>query len=250
MNKHHMAHRVKIPAYVYSPGEYRCYFTINTDASTEEDIARLEVASVAENGDQVVLSQRELKGEKGDKLYKKVYLDFSIAEKAKLEFRVFYYGKGEVRVEQVAVYKAGNDRPLDVLEAAKMVGDTGQLVYEKDASSGRVIEAIAGESKNGELVYGPNRIYSKGQYRARFYLRTKNAGNLNKTDVAAALSVTSEPDVNILSHRNVTVGELNENSFTGVEVEFVLMRDEELSFHVKFTGKVSLQLDGIEIERR
>lgn len=248
--KHKPGFLVYGPYDVYSAGEYHCYFTISTDASTEEHIARLEVASVAENGDQVVLSQRELKGEKGDKLYKKLYLDFSLAKKAKLEFRVFYYGKGGVRVEQVAVYKAGNDMPLEFLEAEKMVGNTGQLVYEKDASSGRVIEAIAGKSKNGELVYGPNRIYSKGQYRARFYLRTKNAGNSNKTDVAAVLSVTNEPDATALSQRNVTARELNENSFTGVDVEFALMRDEELSFHVEFTGKASLQLDGIEIERR
>jgi hypothetical protein len=238
------------PYDVYSSGEYRCYFTINTDASTEEDIARIEVASVTENGDQVVLVQTGLKGEKGNTLYKKVFLEFSLAEKAKLEFRVFYYGKGDVRVEEVAVYKANNDAPLYSLEAVKMVGDTGQLMLEKEASAGKVIEAIVGKSKKGDLVYGPNRIYSKGHYRARFYLRTKKTINFNKTDVAAVLSVTDEQNAIIFSQRNVPVMELNETIFTGVEVEFELTRDEELSFHVEFTGKASLQLDRIEIVRR
>lgn len=238
------------PYDVYSPGEYRCYFTMNTDANTEEDIARVEVASITGNGDQIVLAQRGLKGEKDNKLYRKVYLDFSIAEKAKLEFRVFYYGKGTVRVEQLAVYPKDNDMPINLLEAEMMVGDTGQLVSVKEASSGKVVEALAGKSKPGEMVYGPNRTYGKGKYSAHFYLRTKNAKNVNKTDIAAVISVTDEQKAIIFSQRNVSVSELSENSFTGVEVEFELTRDEELSFHEEFTGKASLQLDRIEVVRQ
>lgn len=237
------------PYDLYSPGKYRCYFTIHTAANSKEDIARIEVASVVENGDQVVLAQAGVEGEQGDKLYRKMYLDFSIAEKAKMEFRVYYYGKGNVRLEQISIYQADHDVPLNYLEAAKMVGDTGQLMREKDASTGKVIEAIVGESKPGKMVYGPNRTYGKGQYRARFYLRTQSMATINKADVAAALSVTDEHDSIIFSQQDITVSELNDNAFTGVDVEFVLTRDEELSFQVEFTGKASLQLDGIEIIR-
>jgi len=237
------------PYDLYSPGKYRCYFMIHTDGESEEDIARIEVASVVENGDQVVLAQAEVKGEQGDSLYRKMYLDFSIAEKAKMEFRVYYYGKGSVRLEQIAIYPADNDVPLNFLEAAKMVGDTGQLMLEKEASTGKVVEAIVGESKQGKMVYGPNRTYGKGQYKARFYLRTKGADHLNKADIAAALSVTDEHDLIIFAQQNITVSELNDNAFTGVDIEFVLTRDEELSFQVEFTGKASLQLDGIEVIR-
>ncbi|MBU0944971.1 MAG: hypothetical protein KKE53_11025 [Proteobacteria bacterium] len=239
------------PYDVYSPGEYRCYFTINTEADTEADtegnIARIEVARVTESDAQVVLAQREVKGLVRNKRYRKLYLDFSLAQKEKLEFRVFYYGKGQVRIKNIAVYKAGSETPLSFLEAEKMVGATGQLVFVKDASGGKVIEAIAKKSPKGDLVYGPNRIYNKGRYTSRFYLRMKDATHLNPSDVVAIVSVTDGQNLRRLGKRNVTVGELNENSFTGIETDFALKYDEELSFHVRFTDKVSLQLDGIEI---
>lgn len=238
------------PYAVYSPGKYRCYFTVDTDANTDEKIARIEVSSATGSKEQLVLAQTELRRDKENKLYRKVYLDFSIAESTKLEFRVFYYGKGNLRVEQISVYQAGKDTPLNFLEAAMMVGDTGQLVLEKDAVGGKVIEAIVGKSKNGDIVYGPNRIYSKGKYRARYYLRTKDAQRINKTDVAAVLSVTDGQNSTIFSRRNVSAMQLSEDSFTGIDVEFEITRDEEISFHMEFTGKASLQLDRIEVTER
>ncbi len=247
--KHKPGFLIYGPYDLYSPGNYRCYFTIQTEGKSDEDIARLEVASVIDNGDQVVLAQAGVKSGQGDKLYRKMYLDFTIAEKAKMEFRVYYYGKGHVRLEQIAVYPADHDVPLNFLDAAKMVGDTGQLMQEKDTSTGKVVAAIVGGSKPGKMVYGPNRTYGKGQYSARFYLRTQGVEQVNKAEIAAALSVTDEHDLIIFSQQDIAVSELNDNSFTGVDVEFVLTRDEELSFQVEFTGKASLQLDGIEIIR-
>ena len=238
------------PYDTYPPGDYRCYFNIKTDASSDENVARIEVANVTESGSQMVLAQTELKREKENKSYRKVFLDFSIVDKAQLEFRVFYYGKGNVGVEQIVVYKKNQDVPLNFLEAVKMVGDTGQVVLEEDASSGKVIEAIAGKSKKGDLVYGPNRVYSKGQYRARFYLRTKSVRNPKKTDLAAVIFVTDEKNSAISFQRNIVCMELSEKSFTGFDVDFELTHDEELSFHVEFTGNESLQLDRIEIVRR
>ncbi len=248
--KHKPGFLVYGPYDTYSPGDYRCYFNVKTDANSDESVARIEVASVTEKGNQIVLTQTELTKEKEKKSYKKEFLDFSIAEKAQLEFRVFYHGKGNVWVEQIVVYKKDQDIPLNVLEAVKMVGDTGQVVFEKEASAGKVIEAIAGKSKNGDLVYGPYKIYNKGQYRAVFYLRTKKERSPKEAEVAAVLSVTNERNSAISLQRNVTVAELRKKSFTGIDVDFELIRDEELSFHVKFTGIESLQLDRIEIVRR
>lgn len=235
------------PYDLYSPGDYRCYFTMYMDADMEDNVARIEVSSLTDNDEQVILAQRELKGNDWNRIYKKVYLDFSIAENTKLEFRVFYYGKGLVRVEKIAVNKIGHDTPLKFLKAEKMVGDTGQLVHEKSASTGKVVEAIVGRSQKKDMVYGPNRLYKKGRYKARVYLRMKDSTDRNESDIVAVVSVTDGQNLTVFSKRDVRAKELSEEGFTGIDTDFELNRDEELSFHVRFTGKVNLQLDGIEI---
>lgn len=239
------------PYDIYSPGDYRCYFTMYTDAETKGSVARLEVTSVTEKGEPVLLARKELQGEGGSRKYKNHYLDFSIAENTKLEFRVFYYGKGQVRVEKIVVNKIGHDGPLYLLEAETMVGDTGQLVFVNGASGGKAVEAVAGKSIKGDMIYGPNRIYPKGKYTARFYLRKSGAkrGKNTPKGVAAELLVTDGRNLSTYVQRMVTAQELNQKEFFGMDVDFELARDDELSFHVRFDGKVDLQLDKIEIIR-
>lgn len=238
------------PYDVYPPDDYRCYFTMKINANSFDDVARIEVVRVAEDGETTVLAQAQLKGFAIKNLHRLEYLDFSLAEKEKLEFRVFYFGKGQVRVEKISVNKKGSEMPLYFLEAEKMVGDIGQLVFVKNASGGKAVEAQVGKSRKGDLVYGPNKIYAKGQYKARFYLRMTTAKNIKPKDIVALLSITDGQDLSLFSTRNVVSGELSENSFTGVDAEFELRRDEELSFHVRSTDKVNLQLDAIEILRQ
>ena len=235
------------PYDIYSPGEYRCYYSVYLDADTEDNVARLEVSSLTVNDEQVVLAQKDLKGNGENRVYRKEYIDFSITKNTKLEFRVFYYGKGQVRVEKVTVNQVDSDLPLNFLKAEMMVGDTGQLEVEKGAITGKVIEAVHGKSQKGDMVYGPNRIYSKGRYTARFLLRMKDIEKLADSDVVALLSVTDGQNLTVSSERKVKALSLNDTAFVGVELEFELKHDEDLSFHVHFTDKVSLQLDGIEI---
>ncbi len=238
------------PYDIYSPGDYRCYFTIYTDPDTTGTVARLEVSKVTENGETVVLARRELQGKAGTGTYRKLYLDFSITENTKLEFRVFYYGKGRIRVEKIVVNKIGHDVPLYALEAETMVGDTGQLVFVDGASNGKVVEAVVGKSKKGDMVYGPNRIYPKGKYTARFFLRKSRAKKKNAKGNAAELLVTDGRNITTYGKRMLTAQELNKKSFSGLDVDFELARADELSFHVRFMGTVGLQLDNIEIIRR
>jgi hypothetical protein len=131
-----------------------------------------------------------------------------------------------------------------------MVGDIGLLAIQEEASGGKVIEVSAGKKKQGDLVYGPNRIFSKGLYTARVFLRTKNAGNCKGKGVAAVITITEGQNVVNYGQKKVDVCQLNENAFEAVEVDFELSHDEDLSFHVRSTGKVGLQLDKIEVIRR
>jgi hypothetical protein len=237
------------PYDIYPPGDYRCYFSISVNGAANGNLARIEVIKVI-NADDVPLVQAELQGQSGKSSYKKQYLDFSIVEDTKLEFRVFFYGKGQVRVEKIVVHEMNNDFPLFSLEAETMVGDTGELVLADGASNGKVIEARAGKSRKGDMVYGPNRIYGKGEYLAHFYLRLNQLETQKKSDIVAIISVTDGQGLHTYYSRPVTVGELNEQNFTGIKGDFNVSHDDELSFHVKFTGKASLQLDRIEVNSR
>jgi hypothetical protein len=238
------------PYDVYSPGEYRSYFSISIDGQPDAVVAKIEVVSVEENGGVSVLAQQELKGKNEEGIYKKEFIDFSIMKDTKLEFRVFFYGKGQVRVEKIAVNKIGHDTQLSFLKAEMMVGDTGQVVLAEDAITGKVIEAISGKSKKGDMVYGPNRIYSKGPYTARFLLRMKDSQKVQDDATVAIVSVTDGQNLRVFSRHTIKARELSSMEFTGIETEYELMRDEDLSFHVRFTGEVSVQFDGIQIQKQ
>jgi hypothetical protein len=257
------------PGYlVYGPythhaaGDYRCYFTMRAEALKEsEDIgkdggsitrpklARIEVSRFKKNGEQLILAQKELRADQMTGAYQREYLDFSLAEYSKLEFRVFYYGQGEVRVEQVAVYERNHDIPLNLLEAEKMVGSTGRPVYDRQAHNKKAVEAVAGKSKEGELVYGPNRVYPAGRYSTKYYLRLQDGDSADPSATAAVLSVTDEHNERVYGRRKVGVAELSEEKYQAVGLDFETFKNQELSFTVQFTGTAGVLLDKIEIER-
>jgi hypothetical protein len=237
------------PYDVYPPGEYSCVFSVFARSEDRETVARAEVTTVSDDGDVIVLAQQEIKGNKEESKYRKIPFDFTLSENTSLEFRVFYHGIGLARVEKITMYMAGKDKPLNFLEAEKMVGDIGLVAFAKDASGGKVIEAVAQsrKKKQGEMVYGPNRVYAQGKYTASFLLRSKGVSDCKKKRVAASLIVSDEKNQIVYADRDVDACDLDNLEFTPVPVEFELHRSESLSFRVIFTGEVTLQLDAIEV---
>ncbi len=247
------------PYIVYPPGKYRCYFTYRTEkdsgessgtdtADSTQSIARIEVMSFLDDRKQIALAQSELQGGQNTTSFRSKYLDFSLQKNSMLEFRVFYHGHGSIQVEQITVYKQGDYLPLNLIEAERMAGDTGEVVYEKDASGGKAVESLAGVSHRGDMVYGPNRMYPKGRYQATYYIRRKNINNVESSKVAAVISVTNGENGKTFARRDVSVGELTD-VFTGKSIEFDLEHSEDLSFHLAFTDSVTLELDRIEIKK-
>lgn len=235
------------PYDIYSQGDYRCYFSIRLKGSSEETLARLEVARVAADGDVTVLEKRDLQAAENSSSYRKEFVDFSIEENTKLEFRVFYYGIGEVSVEKVVVNKRGSDTPLNMILAEKMVGNTGLVQLEDDAISGKVVEAAIGSSEKGDMVYGPNRLYAKGRYMSRFLVRMQNMNTMEVNSVIAELAITDGQDNEVFAKREIQASDLINGRFVELELDFSLPRDEFLSFHLNYNGKATLQLDGIEV---
>jgi len=236
------------PYDTYSPGDYRCYFSINIQGDSGTKVARIEVARLAENKmDVLILAQQDLRASNENGVYTIEHLDFSIEKNTLLEFRVFYYGTGEVRVEKIAVNSTASREGLHFIDAEKMVGDIGQLESVEEAITGKVIEADEEKNEEGDMVYGPNRIYAKGVYRARFLLRLKNGQKLEGDTVVAVISLTDGQNTKTLSRHEVRAAELNKKSFSGIGMDFELERDEFISFHVLSREKAHLQLDGIEV---
>ncbi|GAB4332623.1 MAG: hypothetical protein Kow0089_00610 [Desulfobulbaceae bacterium] len=235
------------PYDVYSPGSYRCGFTLAVTGPGEEPVVRLEVARVEPDGTVQVLASRELAGTLEQGAYAKEFLDYTISGDTKLEFRVFYYGSGTARVEKIGVYKAGAAAQLDFLEAEKMVGDTGLVRRVPAASSGKVVAAAASVKKKGDMVWGPGKVYAKGKYRARYLLRLRG-GKVDPETVVAVIRISDGPDLVTYGRRPVKAGELVRGRFIPVEADFSLERDEDVSFHLFFTGRAGLELDGIAIE--
>lgn len=236
------------PYDVYPPGSYRCYFSIRAKGKGDESVARLEIAKVRDDGQVVVLDQKEVYCSSDQQKYLKKFIDFTINEDTKLEFRVFYYGKGEVTVEKVVMNWQGNDSPLSFVYAEKMVGDTGQVVSERKSASGKVIEAVPKTDRNGRMVYGPDRLYDSGKYKAIFSVRKTSDSSTEDDPVAAQFFVTNGLDTRIFSERLIKSSQVDREKFTTIDVPFTLDQQEFLRFQVKYTGTIGLQLDGIAIE--
>ncbi len=236
------------PYDIYSPGEYLSTFSLSAEGETDVKLARIEVSAAQANGDVTVLAQQFITGIGGNSGYIPVVLSFAIKEETKLEFRVFFYGKGLVRVEKIKVNKLGKSKALYLLEAEKMVGNTGAVVSVLESSGGTVVQAVPRRNEKGVMVYGPNKSYGKGLYTARFFLRTiGKADHKNMDSVVAKLSVTDGQSITRYAAQEVNVSQLNSISFSAIDVEFELLRSDDLSFKLYFTGRAGLQLDKIEI---
>jgi hypothetical protein len=232
----------------YSPGDYHCTFSLSAEGKTGETLARIEVVAVHDNGDVSVLVEQPISGAVQGTGYLAYPLSYSIQKETKLEFRVFFHGKGQVKVEKIKVNKVGEYQTLYIVEAENMVGDTGTVVAVPEASAGKVVEAVVGKNKSDVLAYGPNRSYAEGSYTARFFLR--NIGELppeGKKNVVTELSVTDGQGLLTYAKQKIDASRLNSVSFSPIDLPFALSRADDLSFRVVFSGTGSLQLDKIEI---
>ncbi len=236
------------PYDIYSPGDYLCTFSLSAEGEAGETLVKIEVVAVHEDGSVSVLVQQLIAGTGKDTGYQKFPLSYSIPEETKLEFRAFFYGKGLLRVEKIKVNKVGHSDSLYAIEAENMVGNTGAVVAVPEASAGKVVEAVVGMHKRDVLVYGPNRSYEKGSYTAQFFLR--NVGAIppeGAKSVVATVSVTDGQGLIDYAKQKINVSNLNNVSFTPIDLAFELPRADDLSFRVVFNDTRSLQLDKIEI---
>lgn len=240
----------------YFPGKYRCYFRIKYGGNgngngNELKGARIEVVRFA-NDKPDVLVTTELSEGSPDPTYHDYYLEFEIDKWEQLEFRVFFYGNYEISLDKIVVSKREDVVQPDFLEAEMMAGETGRIVSVEKASGQKVIEAQPGKDKRGKIVYGPDMQIAKGEYSALFYFKRPDSLQHDKSlkrIVAAKISITGHQGDIIFAKKAVSLSNLRNDIFEKIRLDFVLSEAEEVGFEVKFTGKVAIQLDGIEIIR-
>jgi len=241
---------------VYGPydsffsGKYSCYFRIKCSGSGKgKTVARVEAVR-SHRGKQEILAMAEVTEVTQNGGYQDYYLNFEITKRERLEFRVYYFGIDEVSLDRIVVVKRGNSRNLPFLEAEKMVGETGRIVSVEEASGQKVIEARPGIDKPGRIVYGPDMKYDQGHYSAFFYLRRPDSSLSNEikgsTD-AVVLSITGHQGSSVFARQTIPLFRLRGDKFKRIRLDFSLSEDEEVDFTVRFTNKVAIQLDGIEI---
>lgn len=238
---------IKFPA-----GSFKGYFTLHVDRllnsdSREKRGVRVEVSAVDAKGDVKILASKEVADNTTSDSYSNVYLDFALQKSQIVEFRAYYYGAGVVKIEKVAVSRRGQHQPLYSIEAEKMVGETGRVVSEQGASDGKAVEAIVGRSKPGRMIYGINRVYTPGAYKALFSLRSPLPRDLPEDVPAATIRVTDEKHSTVFAEQTIPVWQLKHENFVDLPAAFTLESEQELSFSVEFHGKAHLQVDKITI---
>lgn len=238
----------------FFPGTYRCYFRLKYNGSSNGTTgARIEAVRFS-RGNQDILAMTELTEATPDDTYGDYYLDFEITKWEQLEFRVYYFGIGEISVDKVVVNSRKNNRNPDFLEAEMMAGETGRIVPIETASGQKVIEASPGIDNPGKVVYGPDLKYDAGHYAAIFYLKKPGPGAVTPASKTAAadaaiISITDHQEGTVFARQRVKSSSLQYDSFKGIRLEFTLSVPEEINFSVQFTSKVPIQLDGIEITK-
>ncbi len=232
-------------------GHYQVYFRLRTDKpGSHQVIARVDVSTYVNHEEQVILTQRELTGQDfEDTKYQDFTLDFSVPGFRRVEFRTWFQGNADLRLEKI-VLTCGDQEGFDSLyEAESLLGDTGFLVHDKKASSGKAVRAKAASDPAGRMIYGPFRRYPAGRYKVTFFLKSDSVEPVDpKKKTVAELSVTTNENKTVLASRKVGFEEISGEQYKAISVDMTLNRNNEVSFNVFFNRQVNILVDRIEIE--
>lgn len=232
-------------------GHYQVYFRLRTDKlGNESAITRLDVSTYVNHEEQVILNQKEIKWQDFQGTgYQDFTLDFSVSEFRKVEFRTWFHGNSDLWLEKIVLTCADQGGFDSSYEAESLLGNTGFLVHDKDASSGKAVMAKVVSDSAGRMIYGPNRRYPAGKYRVTYFLKSGSAELLDPIKkTVAVLSVTTDENKTVLASRKVGFKEVSRGQYKAIPVDMILNRNNEVSFNVFFNRQVNILVDRIEIE--
>jgi hypothetical protein len=172
-------------------------------------------------------------------------LTFEVENFVDAQPRVFYFGAGEVWVDRVLM--AFKDVP-DVYEAEEMFHH-GHIIDDPEASGGEAIQAKKGTPLR-DIVYGPYRLYPRGNYEASFIMKILGEKNIYSNVSVATVFVSSNYGKKILSRKRIRLKHFGlDEKYQPFKLDFSLKEDADLEFTVRFEGEVDLCVDKIEVQR-
>ncbi|MCX6353893.1 MAG: hypothetical protein NTZ78_03175 [Candidatus Aureabacteria bacterium] len=230
-------------ARIYPTGKFKVFFHLKSRSSgVTGPVARIEV--FAPDEDKVIAEQDLIPGDFGGSGgYGLFELAFENIRPRSVEFRVHYPGMGVLSYDFNYIIFAGESDPRRLYKAEDLF-HIGACVDDPAAPGGGVVEIGKNEDLTMPMISGPDRLYKKGRYRARFYFRTDEAeaGTVAKIEVGSTFG-------EVIAQREVANVELKDpGRYHASDISFELDRITPLSFRVRHYNRASLRLDKIEVE--
>lgn len=238
----------------YEKGDYHLYARIFSGlaASPEDPTADFSVA-IFRDKKQTLVTQKSLYSPAADSSYREIELDFSLARRDELEFKLFFHKNAEVRLDAIVVApvsEVAEKARFEKIEAEALVGDIGDVVYDPLCSNGKCVGAIPSKDKGLELLlYGPYWKYEKGNYRVLYGLKVQQDITNKKQKQLGRIYVSSRNKTEHLAGAKIFNTDLDSSEIKVFEIPFSLPQAEELSFNVQFVGGGYLQVDWVKIEK-
>ncbi len=237
----------------YPAGTYKVTYRLRTDhLQLTAPIVRLDVSTFKDHGTQEILAEKVVYGtdlQKGE--YCDVTLQVHLNQLQRLEFRSWFMGKGEVYLEKIIVSCGAKAQPAMQLEAERQLGETGFVVDDILASSGKAVQALPGRDRSGKMIYGPNQTFAAGDYQVQFYVK---GGRQELTDPenpdVVQFIVTSDDDAMVLAEKKVQFSQLDPVAYQPFALNFTVQRNMELSFVAYYNGQTDVQIDTLILSRK
>jgi len=130
------------------------------------------------------------------------------------------------------------------IEAEDLPSEVGKVEGAALASGGKLRRTISGNA-NGYLVSGPYIDLNKGRYKVNFFVRSRD-----KSDKKIILDVISGQGSESHAQKEVTLGEINGNSFKEVSLDFELKEAKSsVEFRLKAPRASNVELDFITLRQ-
>jgi hypothetical protein len=229
----------------YPTGRYVAGFRLKLDGAIPPGgVAVVDVA--AERGRRL-LARREVSAADFARpgRYEDIDVPWAVEAPSRVEFRVYYQGRGRLLADRVYVTFRDRTAPAPFYEAEDLLRQSAaQVAADAGASGGLAVHAPAGRPATYP-VFGPYRRYPAGRYEARFRLRL-DAGAPAVPD-AAVVDVSTDRGLRQLGARAVAARDVGGDGYREVPVPFDLEAPAVLEFRVFHPGTAGLWIDRVDI---
>jgi hypothetical protein len=170
---------------------------------------------------------------------------WSIDAPTRVEFRIYYAGRGQLAADRVYVSFQDEGGIRRVYEAEDLVRQTGEVRADAEASEGRAVYVHRG-SAPGFALYGPYRRYPPGRYEAVF--RVKLDGSASGDGEIAVVDVSADRGRRQLAARGLTAAMLAPpGGYRDVALPFTVDGPAVLELRVLHRGRAGLWIDRVTV---